>query len=526
MPPECAARRAAPLSARFAAIPEAWRGFLPWLALLCAVLIGTFWKDWAAMADQWWNSSTYNHILLIPGIVAWLAWQRAPHLARIAPRPWWPPLILTAGAALLWVLGVFAGLNLARQLGAVAVLITAVLAMMGPRAGAVLAFPLAYMLLMVPFGDELVPSLQMITAVITIWLVHASGIPATIDGVFIATPAGLFEVAEACSGVKFLIAMVALGILVAHLCFRSLTRKAAFLALCVVVPIIANGIRAWGTIYMAQIVGIEAAAGFDHIVYGWIFFAIVIALVLGIAWRFFDKDAGDAGVDRAAVDGAALDASPLLARLERYGAGFAVALAGLAAILIVAKAWAGAGMALAAPLPERIALPEVPGWNRVDYAPRAWWEPRGGGADHRLLGRYADAKGRTVDVSFALYAAQDDAREAGRFGEGALMPGSDWAWQSAGPGVAGVASERLLASDGTGRLAVTWYRTGDLLTASNMRLKLANLSDRLLLRPRATARLILSAEESPDAPAAEAVEAFLRDAGPPGPWMDRVAGIR
>jgi exosortase/archaeosortase family protein len=62
-------------------------------------------------------------------------------------------------------------------------------------------------------------------------------------------------VAEACSGVKFLIAMVALGVLVANVCFRSWHRRAAFMALCVAVPILANGVRAWGTIYAAQYVG-------------------------------------------------------------------------------------------------------------------------------------------------------------------------------------------------------------------------------------------------------------------------------
>ena len=134
--------------------------------------------------------------------------------------------------------------------------------------------------------------------------------PATIDGVFIDTPVGLFEVAEACSGVKFLVAMVALGTLVAHLCFASWKRRVAFMAAAIVVPILANGVRAWGTIYIAQSQGVEFAAGFDHIVYGWIFFALVIAAVLGASWRFFDRSPDD-----PLIDAAALEDSPLLARL-------------------------------------------------------------------------------------------------------------------------------------------------------------------------------------------------------------------
>jgi exosortase len=106
-------------------------------------------------------------------------------------------------------------------------------------------------------------------------------------------PAGLFEVAEACSGVKFLVAMLAFGALAANVCFRSWKRRIAFMALCVVVPVLANGVRAWGTIYVAQIKGAAYAGGVDHIIYGWFFFAAVIAAILAIGWPFFDRKVRD-----------------------------------------------------------------------------------------------------------------------------------------------------------------------------------------------------------------------------------------
>src|SRR5690606_3093355 len=117
-----------------------------------------------------------------------------------------------------------ADVDLLSQLAAVAMLQAAALALLGPQVAAALLFPLAYMAFLVPFGDELVPALQMVTAKMAVALTHWSGVPAQIDGVFIDTPAGLFKVAEACSGVKFLIAMVALGMLVANVCFKSWRR--------------------------------------------------------------------------------------------------------------------------------------------------------------------------------------------------------------------------------------------------------------------------------------------------------------
>ena len=155
-----------------------------WLAL-----IALFHADWAQMADQWWNSSTFNHILVIPAILAWLVHQRAGELAKIVPETWWPGLLLFAGAIFVWLLGAFSGLSLGRHLGAVVATIGAALTILGPRASAGLAFPLGYMLLLVPFGEELVTPMQMVTARLTTGLVHLSGIPARIDGVFIDTPA-------------------------------------------------------------------------------------------------------------------------------------------------------------------------------------------------------------------------------------------------------------------------------------------------------------------------------------------------
>jgi exosortase/archaeosortase family protein len=197
------------------------------------------------------------------------------------------------------------------------------------------------MVFLVPFGDEIVPPLQDVTARMAVALTQASGVPASITGVFIDTPVGLFEVAEACSGVKFLIAMIALGTLVAHLCFRSWKRRAVFMAACAVVPVLANGVRAWGTIYIAQSRGVEFAAGFDHIVYGWFFFALVMTVLLGASWRFFDRAAND-----SLVDAEALEASPSLDRLARYRMGGWRALALLLLATAVAALW---GVAVAHP---------------------------------------------------------------------------------------------------------------------------------------------------------------------------------
>lgn len=499
------------------ALPSVWRGPAARLGASWLALILLFMGDWADMADQWWNASTYNHVLFVPFIAAWLVTLRWPQLRRLEPHAWWPGLLLVGGAAIIWLLGAFSGLNLFRHIGAVALLPASAVALLGPRVSLGLLFPLSYMMLLVPFGDELVPALQMITAEISIALVHASGVPAIIDGVFIETPVGVFEVAEACSGVKFLIAMVAFAAFVANLFFRSWWRRAGFMAFAVIVPILANGIRAWGTIYIAQSQGVEFAAGFDHIVYGWVFFALVLVLVLALSWKFFDREVDDPMIDAAAIE--ARDFG-VLGRSPARPVGLLLA---IGTIVLAVQLWASAANAMEAEIPVRIDLPAVPGWERVDYSPALAWQPRAGGADHRLLGRYRDSEGRTIDVFIALYAAQSEGSEPGAFGQGALDPASDWAFNGEGVPIAGAKSEMLLGAGTEGRAAATFYRVGDQLTGSRPALKLAAMRDRLLLDPRPVSMLVLSPETRGPEEGAEIIGAFRQATGPLGPWLDRLA---
>lgn len=519
MPPEAALP--APSGNWRDRIAPQWRQPLLRLAVLWTAILLVTLRDWIAMAEQWWNISTYNHVLLVPPIIALLVWFRRGELAKLSPRAWWPGLIALGGAMALWFLGTIGEVNSFSQLGAVAALQASVLTLLGLRVALGLLFPLGYMLFLVPFGDELVPALQMITAEITIALTHWSGIPAEIDGVFIDTPAGLFEVAEACSGVKFLIAMIALGVLVAQSCFQSWQRRAAFLAVCVIVPIIANGIRAWGTIYIAQSQGVEFAAGFDHIFYGWVFFGIVIAIVLAAGWRWFDRSPEDPG-----IDGEALARMRGLDTIERLSICGNRAVLDGAALIAVFAVWAMLASRLEARVPESVSLPQVPGWQLSESRPELAWLPRAAGANHRLLGTYRNAAGQEVDVFIALYAAQGQGREPSAPNEGALVPDTAWRWLSGETATDGAKVDRLFALGRIKRLAETRYRQGDLLSGSATDLKLATIADRLTLRAEPTAMLILSAVERPDEPAPRAIAAFRRSTGPLGLWIDRIAQSR
>lgn len=335
MPPETAAFPA-PRPAPRLGLSAPWRAPLGWLAAGAAALIAVTAQAWGAMLHQWWNIDTYNHLLLVPLIIAWLVALKEEDLARLVPQAFAPGLLAVAAALGVWRVGEGLGINLVAQAGAVGALQAAALSVLGLRVGLLLALPLAMACFLVPFGDEIIPPLQLVTAEIAIALTHASGVPARIEGINIDTPAGLFVVAEACSGVKFLVAMVTLGVLVAFTRFTAWRRRAVFLVLCAVVPILANGVRAWATIYIAQFIGAERASGFDHIVYGWVFFAIVVAAMVAGAWHWFEREPEDFGWTPEALAGWGW-----LARAEAYGASpqrvgpAIIGLAGVAALSLL-----------------------------------------------------------------------------------------------------------------------------------------------------------------------------------------------
>ncbi len=476
------------------------------LCLYAAVLGAAFHADWWAMVQLWWTSSTFTHCLILVPLIGWLVWLRVPVLRDIAPSGWWPPLLWVSIGALLWLAGDAASVALLRQAGAIVMAQGIVAATLGPAATHVLLFPLGYAVFLVPFGEELVPAMQTLTAHMATALLHLTGYAATLDGIFITTAFGVFAVAEACSGVKFLVAMAALAVLASHLCFTGWRRRTLFLIAAIIVPMLANGVRAFGTIWMAAHWGTAFAEGADHIIYGWLFFAIVIAGVFLLARPWFDR----------APD--ALPSPPVGSIPAATGFGLRGAAAGAAALgaALLPAGWSAMATARAAPI--TLAPVDVPaGWQALSLplagarsAPGAGagagvgsgagWRAHFAGADAADCTAMARGGTPPVIVCRAGYAWQGEGRELVGYGQGAWSAANGWRWaaqlpateavlgQQAGPGAgpgqgpgpaAGAARIDRLLRRGEAIEAMTLYRAGGRLTASAARVKLAALAARL-----------------------------------------------
>jgi exosortase A len=492
-----------------------WRASLIQLGLAWAFLLVLFWRDAADMVAIWWNSSTFNHCLLIIPILWWLVATRKEALAHIRPQAWGPALLWLGAGGAGWLLGDAAGVALARHIGLIMMAQGTVGVLLGPNVVRGLLFPLFYSFFLVPFGEELVPALQILTAQMCMWMLSMVGIPAHIEGIYISTSTALFRVAQACSGVKFLVAMVALGALVANLCFNSWIRRIGFMGVCIIVPILANGLRAFGTIYIAHHGNVDFAASFDHVFYGWIFFGLVIALVLAAGWPFFDK----------AADAPPIDAA-LLQNSVRYTFPATTALGLLALVAATPVLWSSIITARTSPMPSRIELPIVPGWTRVDYAPLAPWKPHFAGASHELQGRYQNASGQQADLYIAVYDRQSEGHELVGYGQGAVAPNGKWSWIESCDDTKNSKCERMSAGGKVLREVLSFYRVNGTTSGSATEVKLATLKAKLGGGDQQAVAILVSAERMDRVEPRAAIDSFVRALGNIDKMADRMAGLR
>jgi len=266
----------------------AWQSTLLGIALL---VIATLWlyRDTAArLVELWGQSETFAHGYIVPFIALWLIWRQRAVLAAIAPgfAPAPTALLALAGVAIAWFAGDLADVNPVRQFALIGFIALTVPALAGWQAARLLLFPLCFLFFAVPFGEFLLPWLMARTADFTVLALRASGIPVYRDGLQFVIPSGTWSVVEACSGVRYLIASLMVGALFAYLNYRSTRRRLLFMLVALVVPIVANWVRAYMIVMIGHLSSNKLATGVDHLIYGWVFFGVVVGLMFLIGSRW------------------------------------------------------------------------------------------------------------------------------------------------------------------------------------------------------------------------------------------------
>lgn len=500
-----------------------WPAALAMLAFAEVWLLFWYRGTAEAMVGIWARSDTFMHGFLILPIVLWLIWRERDALVQHVPRPnpWIAPLL--AGAGFAWLLGELAAINALTQLALVALMVLLVPALLGLPLARAMAFPLGFLFFAVPVGEFFMPQLMEWTAYFTVLALRLTGIPVYQEGLQFVIPSGSWSVVEACSGIRYLIASLTVGTLFAYLNYVSLRRRLIFIVVSFLVPIAANWMRAYIIVMLGHLSSGKLAAGVDHLIYGWVFFGLVIMIMFMIGARWAEHPAETpSGVSADA----GLSASGAAAPQIRWAVVVAVAL------LIAAPALAFRAMESgAAANPPHLEFPPASGSLAGDWAAEGKslgdWRPAFVNPSAELQKTYA-RDGRSVGIYLGYYRNQDYARKL-ISSENMLVKFKDPHWAQVASGsrelvvngravVVRTAELRgasvLAGGDETRLVAWEWYWVNGRLTASDHWAKAYTALARLLGQGDDSAVIIVYAPKYQSGGGEAALAAFVEAAGP------------
>ncbi|MBC7729005.1 MAG: exosortase A [Microbacteriaceae bacterium] len=492
-----------------------WRNPCVLLIIVWAVLGAAYHETAAAMFATWMRSDTYAHAVLVPPIVLWLVWRRRATLLQTHPRPWPLMLLPIFAAALLWLVGDLVVANSAAQLAFTAMVVLAVPLVLGRQLTTEILFPLAFSFFAVSLGDSLTPQLMQWTADFTVAALRASGVPVFREGLQFVIPSGNWSVVEACSGIRYLMASFMVGSLFAYLNYQSTYRRVVFMAVSIAMPIVANWVRAYIIVMLGHLSNNEIATGADHLIYGWVFFGIVITAMFFIGARWSEPEP---------VPGASPRSTGPAATIARLQAPYTAAWPALIIGLVIVLAPRVVTLRLneqAADTAVALSLPPVlaNGWAASEPS-LSDWRPKFSGGSAEAMQTYSGPAGR-IAVHVIYYRNQDDTRKLVT-STNVLVGSHDRQWNPIRQGNAVVSlpggdlsvrtADLLAAGNGERAQLKVWhfYWVGGQLTSSDVVAKLSGAWQRLSGQGDESAAIMLVALEGATPDVEKRLSSFMR----------------
>jgi exosortase len=252
--------------------------------LLLAGLALVYWRVMQKLVYDWANDDNYSHGFLIIPMALYLAWERRERLQSLALQPSGFGLVVFGGSILVLLAGLLGSELFLSRISMVGALTGILLFLFGWAHLRVLAFPLAFLLLMIPLPaiifNQITFPLQLVASRAGEVAIAAAGIPVLREGNVIVLAHTTLEVAEACSGIRSLITLVTLGLVYGYFADARLWVRSALVVSAIPIAILANAARVAGTGMAAQWWGTAAAEGFFHEFSGWIVFVVAFAMMI------------------------------------------------------------------------------------------------------------------------------------------------------------------------------------------------------------------------------------------------------
>lgn len=256
------------------------------IVLVASGVLLAFWPVITGLVGAWSTDDNYSHGFFIVPLAAYFAWERRAQFERAEVRPSLAGFVVVALSMVLLVAGMLGAEYFLSRVALIGTVAGSVLFLGGWARLRVLAFPLAFLLLMVPLPalifNKIAFPLQLLASNVGEYSISAMEIPILREGNVLILANATLEVAEACSGIRSLVSLFTLGIVFGYFADRRVWVRAVIALSAIPVAIIANGLRVASAGVAAHNYGTEGVEGVFHDVSGWVVFGIAFLMMLGI----------------------------------------------------------------------------------------------------------------------------------------------------------------------------------------------------------------------------------------------------
>ena len=263
--------------------PGQWRAAGVCVALAAAV-VWLYAGVVPGLVRQWANDEDYSHGFFVVPLAAYFLWERRQQLRDADPHPSAFGLLVLAGSLVCFIAGQFGSELFLSRVSLIGVVAGLVLFLGGWRHLRLAAFPLAFLLLMVPLPEiifnRITFPLQMLASQVGETMIAASGVPVMREGNILLLPNRTLEVAEACSGIRSLMSLTMLAIVLGYFTERRTWARVAIALAAVPIAVVANAVRVAGTGLASYWISPAAAEGFFHTFSGWLMFIVALGALL------------------------------------------------------------------------------------------------------------------------------------------------------------------------------------------------------------------------------------------------------
>jgi exosortase D (VPLPA-CTERM-specific) len=405
-------------------------GGLFWLGLAVLGTLPLFRLGFEGLAEAWARPE-FSHGPVIP-VLSFYMFLRELKAVPPVPEPVagrWPGVALVGLALLVAVAGNLAGIDHLVFYALIVWVAGLVLTGFGWTRGKAFWPSVLHLVFMLPLPQflywKLSTALQLVSSAVGVELVRAAGVPVFLDGNVIDLGIYKLQVAEACSGLRYLFPIMSFTYVFAVLYRGPVWHKLVLLFSAVPLAIAMNAVRIGVIGILVDRHGIAQAEGFLHAFEGWVIFLACIAILFGMA-KAMQRLSGDR---RPLGEALELDFSGLghqLARVRGVAPSRALVAAACLTLMISAAWLAAPPRAAATPEREPFALfpAELGGWSGVQGALAPDVEATLGADDYLSAWFASPDAAEGVDLFLSFYAVQTDG-EAIHSPE-VCLPGAGW----------------------------------------------------------------------------------------------------